>query len=57
MDKGLVGIRVTAVSVAMELADRKPATADRFNVQAVLKDAEEIEKYILGYETKESEQE
>ena len=44
-------IRITAVSFALQSAEEKPADVAT-TAGTVLEDAEQIEKYILGYETK-----
>ena len=51
MERQLMEIRVTAFQQAMELTAEKPANFIT-TAETVLSDAEKIEKYILGYETK-----
>lgn len=51
MDKGVIGVRITALHIALEIAkeDKSLVTA---STQGVLESAKEIEKYILDNEPK-----
>lgn len=44
-------IRITAISFALQLAEEKPANVET-TARTIIEDAEQIEKYILGYEAK-----
>lgn len=53
--KETMAIRLSAVGAAIDLIKSIPAaiaSPNDFNVHSVLSDAEKIEEYILGHETK-----
>ena len=51
MDKQLMGIRISAVHLALEKNTKFEKLMPAL-IHTILEDAKEIEKYILGYETK-----